>query len=134
MYFNIYLIIFLLIRMYACISRVRTYIYVFLNFNTVQLASKFTIKCKRSHETRRIFKSVHELLASARTSLAELLLTSYLRVHECEILASVCPCTKVTRTSVLANSANTCHGTATCSRARIRVHCFNLSSGLLISL
>ena len=39
---------------------------------TVQLTSKFTLKRERSHEPRRIFKSAHELLASARTSLAEL--------------------------------------------------------------
>ena len=51
----------------------------------IQLASYGTarkqvyIKCKRSHEPCRIFKSADELLVSARMSLAELLrvLTSY---------------------------------------------------------
>ena len=40
--------------------------------DTVQFASKFTIKCERSQEPHRISKSARELLAGARTSLAEL--------------------------------------------------------------
>ena len=49
---------------------------------TVQLVSKFALKCECSHEPRRIFKSARELLASACTSLAKLLLASCLRVHD----------------------------------------------------
>ena len=48
----------------------------------VQFASKFTLKCARLHEPRRIFKSARELLASACMSLTKLLLVSYLRVHD----------------------------------------------------
>ena len=47
---------------------------------TVQLVSKLTIKCECSHKPRRTFKSARELLVSARTSLAELLLANYLCV------------------------------------------------------
>ena len=46
----------------------------------VQFASN--LKRERSHEPRRIFKSTRESLASARTSLAEFLLVSYLHVHD----------------------------------------------------
>ena len=49
---------------------------------TVQLASKFTLKCEHSHEPRRIFKSARELLASTHASLAKILLASYLHVHD----------------------------------------------------
>ena len=53
-------------------------------YSTVQLVSNFTLKYKCSREPRRIFKSAHELLASARASLEERLrvLTSYLHVHD----------------------------------------------------
>ena len=51
---------------------------------------------------RRIFKSARELLASACVSLAEPfareLLACARLLHECDILASVCPCTYVTQT------------------------------------
>ena len=104
---------------------------------TVQLASKFTLKRERSHEPRRIFKSTCKLLASAHTSLTELLLTSYVHVHD------YCTSAKysrvfvhvrmyVTRTSALTSSANTCHSTYVCIRARIRLYRFKLSSGMLV--
>ena len=111
------------------INTISSYLYI------VQLASKFTIKCERSQEPHRIFKCsrvTFERWHEPRRAFASELLACARLLHECEILPSVCPCTYVTRTSALTNSANTCHETATCSRARIRLYCFNFFSGLLI--
>ena len=52
----------------------------FLHLRYSSRASLHKIACTHT-STRRIFKSARELLASARASLAESLLKSYLRVH-----------------------------------------------------
>ena len=62
------------------------------------------------------FKSARGILASAHTSLAELLreLASYFRVHDyCTSVKYLRAFVHVARTSSLASSANTCLGTAT---------------------
>ena len=78
--------------------------YVSLLANTVQLASKLTLKCEHSHEPRRIFKSACKLLVCTKL------------LHECEILMSVClrSCVAHVYFSTLSN-ANACHGIATCA-------------------
>ena len=103
--------------------------------NTVQLASNFTLKREHSCEPRRIFKSSCELLASARTSLAERLrvLTSYLRVHDyCTSAKYSRTFAHVAGTQALTSSADACHEIATyvCIRERIRLHRNNPTSRL----
>ena len=103
----------------------------------VQLASNFTLKCERSREPCRIFKSAHKLLVSTCMSLAERLrvLASYLRVHDyCAVAKYLRAFVYVARTQALVSSANVCHETATyiCSCEQIRLHRNNLSSRLLV--
>ena len=62
----------------------REQVYIKLRALARALAEFLRVTCERELEPRRVF--ARELLACTRL------------LHECEILASVCPCTYVTRT------------------------------------